>query len=232
MATEKKTVKKAPAKKAPAKKAAVKPAAKKATAKKAPAKKTVKAAKPAKATKKIVKAKPAAKAKAAKKVTPKAKKTVAKKPAKKAAAKKKPAIGKAKKSALKAKKLVAKAKKPAALPKRLPKPWPIARIRNLMDAWGMSQVDFAIFSGVSYDSVTSWCRGRRHLVSRVTSEHLEKAEKIATSRKFKATDGKPWAGFKNYMKNECPVKVDTDLELKSFDGTFKLEVVETAPGKF
>ncbi len=223
MATEKKTVKKAPAKKAPAKKVA----AKKAPAKKVTAKKTVKAAKPAK---KIVKAKPAAKAKVAKKVAPKTKKTAAKKPAKKIVAKKKPAIGKAKKKvALKTKKLVAK---PKALPKRLPKPWPIARIRSLMEAWGMSQVDFAIFAGVSYDSVTSWCRGRRHLVNRATAEHLEKAEKIAHSRKFKPTGGKPWAGFKNYMKNESTVKVDTDLELKTFDGTFKLEVVETTPGKF
>lgn len=248
------TVKKAPAKKAIAKKAVAKPAAAKkvtakkvapkaAPAKKTPAKKIVKVAKPAKATKKIVKAKAAPKAKAAKKAAPKAKKTVAKKPAKKVAAKaKKPAKGSGKskpkakplkKPALKAKKLVAKVKKPAALPKRLAKPWPVSRIRSLMTAWGMSQVEFAIFSGVSYDSVTSWCRGRRRLVRRETAEHLEKAEKISSGRKFakSAEQGKTWKALKDYCETYYLNPEPTGKELKSFDGTFPLMAVETTPLK-
>ena len=195
------------------------------TAKKAVAKKVV--------AKKAVAKKVDAKKGVAKKVV--AKKTVAKKAAGKKTAGKKSAAkkGTAKKDPAKpARSKITKTK----IPKRIEKPWPVPRIRTLMRWWGMSQVEFAVFSGVSYDSVTSWCRGRRRLVRRETSEHLERAEKIANSRKLpKVIESKwenPWLKLRTYCTDHYLLDPQDDKDLKSFNGTFPFLAVETQPEKF
>jgi len=238
--TKKPAVKKAPAKKPVAKK----PVAKKAPAAKPVAKKTTKVAKPAPKTTKVVKAakpakpaaKPVAKKAPAKKVVAKkapAKKVVAKKaPAKKPAAKKTTKPAKAAKKSAKASTIrVARTRHFSSM---LEKPWPVSRITGFMRLWGMSQIEMAVFCGVSYDSVTSWSRGRRRLVRRSIAEHLEQAEDLAHDRSFPKlpANGResPWSRLRTFCveKRNCPFP---PLE-GHLSGTYPICVVETAPGTF
>lgn len=117
---------------------------------------------------------------------------------------------------------------------RLPKPWPVSRIRSFMHTWGMSQIEFAIFAGVSYDTVTSWSRGRRRLVRRDTAEHLMSAEKVATQRGFskKSSDSKenPWSALRKFAAAKVELK---DKEIpKNCQGNFLVQVIEKTPGQF
>lgn len=118
---------------------------------------------------------------------------------------------------------------------RLGKPWPVNRIRAFMHTWGMSQAEFAIFCGVSYDSVTSWSRGRRHLVRRQTAEHVERAEQAAHTRGFPLVGPNikknPWAGLKAFaVKNRCLSRLGEIP--RGLLGTFAIRAAEQAPGRF
>jgi DNA-binding transcriptional regulator YiaG len=116
---------------------------------------------------------------------------------------------------------------------RLAKPWAVARIRSFMHTWGMSQVEFALFAGVSYDSVTSWSRGRRRLVRRETAQHLTFAEKIATDRGFdKKKSGEkenPWVAIRHFANQGKTGQFLTEIP-KNGLGTFIVQVVEKNPG--
>jgi len=117
---------------------------------------------------------------------------------------------------------------------RLAKPWPINRIRSFMHVWGMSQYEFAIFCGVSYDTVTSWSRGRRRLVRSQTAELVEAAEKAAQMRGFPVAGPnvkrKPWEGLRTLGGlNRCLAKLSPIKN--SLIGTFGVCAVETLPQK-
>ncbi|MBP7634509.1 helix-turn-helix transcriptional regulator [Candidatus Ozemobacteraceae bacterium] len=204
------------------------PAPKKTAPAKAPVKKNaVKAIAPKKAamgklaTKKIVAKKTAQKSINSKKTAPK--KTAPKKTAPKKAAPKKAAAKKTKSAGKKATKRPSPKKKEPKRARResskahaiarrkriidgswLAKPWPVERIRGFMSTWGMTQAEFAIFCGVSYDTVTSWSRGRRNLVRVDHAEHIANAEKAAAKRKLPARGGDesvaPWAGLRTYVR--------------------------------
>lgn len=115
---------------------------------------------------------------------------------------------------------------------RLNKPWSVTRIRCFMHTWGMTQVEFAIFAGVSYDTVTSWSRGRRRLVRKETAERISFAEKVGLDRGFsKGTSNKkdsPWVLIREFFVQNAKGKVSPDLPEKLI-GTFPLQVVEKDP---
>lgn len=234
--------KKAALPKAPAKKPAAKAIAPKKTPMvKLPAKKVV--AKKS-APKKIAPKNVAAKKVAPKKVAPK-KAAPKKAAAKKAAAKKSKSAGKKaakrpspkKKEPKRGQRDLAKAH---AIARRkriidgswLAKPWPVERIRGFMSTWGMTQAEFAIFCGVSYDTVTSWSRGRRNLVRVDHAEHIASAEKAAAKRKLPARKGDesmaPWAGIRTFVRRHSPAKrlknIPSDMQ-----GTFDILGVEMTP---
>ncbi len=219
----------APKKAAPAKASAKKTAVKAIAPKKVPTGKL--------AAKKIVAKKSAPKKIApkkmtSKKVTPKKgapKKAVAKKAAPKKAAPKKAAAKKSKSAGKKAAKRPSPKKKEPKRARResssahaiaqrkriidgswLARPWPVERIRGFMSTWGMTQAEFAIFCGVSYDTVTSWSRGRRNLVRVDHAEHIANAEKAAAKRKLPVRDGDesvaPWATLRTYVRRHSPAK--------------------------
>lgn len=246
----KKTVKAAAAKVA-------KPAAKKATkpvkATKV-AKKTVKVAKATKPAKAVKSAKAAKPAKVAKKVTKPAKaakaavapKTAAKKVAKKSAVAKSPKrkVAKAAKQEKSPKgKISGKIGRPGKVAKMigrprsadvgptLEKPWPIARIRAFMKLWGMSQVEMAVFCDVSYDSVTSWSRGRRRLVRRAIADHLERAETSGKERGFgraSAGRGSPWMALRRLCQADGR-SIGVSAPPTPLLGHFAIGAVETGP---
>lgn len=227
---------------------AVKPA--KAAAKKTVkvAKKTVKAAKPAKAVKSLKAAKPA---KVAKKATKPAKAAVAVKAAAKKTVKKAAVAKSPKRKAAKAAKSPkapkgklsgkpvrsAKGSKMIGRPRSadvgptLEKPWPIARIRAFMKLWGMSQVEMAVFCDVSYDSVTSWSRGRRRLVRRAIADHLERAEASGKERGFgraAAGRGSPWMALRRLCQADGR-SIGVSAPSTPLLGHFAIGAVETGP---
>lgn len=114
----------------------------------------------------------------------------------------------------------------------LAKPWPVERIRGFMSTWGMTQAEFAIFCGVSYDTVTSWSRGRRNLVRVDQAEHIMKAEKAAAKRKLPTRDGDesvaPWADLRNFVRRYSPVKRCKNISTDIY-GSFAVVGVEMNP---
>lgn len=131
-------------------------------------------------------------------------------------------------------KISARSEKESRRASRLAKPWPINRIRSFMHTWGMSQAEFALFCDVSYDSVTSWSRGRRRLVRRSTAEHVEAAEKACRSRGFPTVGAgvkkNPWADVKAFAQaNRCLTKLGEIP--KSLIGTFGVRASVSVPGK-
>jgi DNA-binding transcriptional regulator YiaG len=118
---------------------------------------------------------------------------------------------------------------------RLEKPWPVSRIRAFMHTWGMSQAEFALFCGVSYDSVTSWSRGRRRLVRRHLADHIERAETLARTRGFRKARGDkksdPWVSIRAYLNKQVPQRVATELP-SVLKGAFPIAAVEEEPGKY
>ena len=211
--------------------------------------KTVKAAKSAKAVKAPKATKPGKVAKAAKAVkAPKAAKAVKaakaapKAPAKKVAkAAKRPQGAKAEKSPkgqraggtgrpLKAVRMIGRPRSADVGP-TLEKPWPIARIRAFMKLWGMSQVEMAVFCDVSYDSVTSWSRGRRRLVRRAIADHLERAENSGKERGFvraAAGRGSPWMALRRLCQADGR-SIGVSAPPTPLLGHFAIGAVETGP---
>ncbi|HOT30056.1 MAG TPA: hypothetical protein PLU72_17905 [Candidatus Ozemobacteraceae bacterium] len=241
----------APKKAAPAKAPAKKPAAKAIAPKKASRGKlaTKKVVAKTAASKKLALKSVVAKKVAPKKVAPK--KAAAKKAAPKKAAPKKAAAKKSKSAGKKAAKRPSPKKKEPKRGRRelsnahaiarrkriidgswLPKPWPVERIRGFMSTWGMTQAEFAIFCGVSYDTVTSWSRGRRNLVRVDHAEHISNAEKAAAKRKLPARGGDeaiaPWAGLRTYVRRHSPVKRFKNIPV-DMCGTFDILGVEMTP---
>ncbi|MBF0544910.1 MAG: hypothetical protein HQM08_10775 [Candidatus Riflebacteria bacterium] len=121
------------------------------------------------------------------------------------------------------------------LPSRLEKPWSITRIRNFMRLWGMTQVEMAIFCGVSYDSVTSWSRGRRRLVRRSIAEHLETAEKLALEKHFPKSPANSrnnsWLQLRKFCHNELKIKSFPALA-QILAGEYPIKAIETKPRDF
>jgi len=132
-------------------------------------------------------------------------------------------------------KLALKALKESRKNIRLAKPWPVSKIRSFMHTWGMSQAEFAIFCDVSYDSVTSWSRGRRRLVRRETAEHIGKADAVAVARKFPKigpnTKDSPWNGIREYFQKKFDKSNLKEIPLK-WIGKYQIVAVETNPGKY
>ncbi len=117
---------------------------------------------------------------------------------------------------------------------RLLKPWPVSRIRSFMHTWGMTQVEFALFACVSYDTVTSWSRGRRRLVRKETAEHIGIAEDAAKKRSFpKGSEASenPWVSHRRFFNEKVSEKSLGEVP-KLCHGTFGIQVVEKTPGKF
>ena len=216
------------------------------TAKAAKAVKTVKTAKTAKATTaakpaKVVKAGKGVKAlkvaKAVKTAKPAPKATVKK--AAKAA--KRPQAAKAEKSPkgkraggtgspLKSVRMIGRPRSADVGP-TLEKPWPIARIRAFMKLWNMSQVEMAVFCDVSYDSVTSWSRGRRRLVRRAIADHLERAESSGKERNFgRAANGRgsPWMALRRLCQADGR-SIGISAPPTPLLGHFAIGAVETGP---
>jgi len=114
----------------------------------------------------------------------------------------------------------------------LAKPWPVERIRGFMSTWGMTQAEFAIFCGVSYDTVTSWSRGRRNLVRVDHAEHISSAEKAATKRNLPARGGDepvaPWASLRTYVRKHSPAKRFKKIH-EDIQGVFGILGVEMNP---
>lgn len=114
----------------------------------------------------------------------------------------------------------------------LAKPWPVERIRGFMSTWGMTQAEFAIFCGVSYDTVTSWSRGRRNLVRVDHAEHIASAEKAAAKRKLPARGGDetvaPWAGLRTFVRKHSPAKRAKNIS-DDIHGTYDVLGVEMNP---
>lgn len=114
----------------------------------------------------------------------------------------------------------------------LAKPWPVDRIRGFMSTWGMTQAEFAIFCGVSYDTVTSWSRGRRNLVRVDQADHIMSAEKTAAKRKLPMRDGTesvaPWADLRNFVRRYSPVKRCKNIPA-DMHGSFTVVGVEMSP---
>lgn len=117
---------------------------------------------------------------------------------------------------------------------RMNKPWPVSRIRSFMHTWGMTQVEFAIFAGVSYDTITSWSRGRRRLVRKETADHIAEAEKTGLERGFKkGTPSKkdnPWALIRAFGALHGSVRPAVPLNRTLLD-TYACQVVEKSPRK-
>ncbi|HNW36353.1 MAG TPA: hypothetical protein PKM25_15545 [Candidatus Ozemobacteraceae bacterium] len=116
----------------------------------------------------------------------------------------------------------------------LASPWSVERIRGFMSTWGMTQAEFAIFCGVSYDTVTSWSRGRRNLVRVDHAEHIANAEKVAKKRKLPVRGGDetvaPWAGLRTFVRRSLPMK-RTKVISADLNGSFKIAGVEMNPQK-
>lgn len=114
----------------------------------------------------------------------------------------------------------------------MPKPWPVERIRGFMSLWGMTQAEFAIFCGVSYDTVTSWSRGRRNLVRVDHAGHIEAAEKAARKRKLTASGGgetaAPWAPLRTFVRRHSPIR-QAGIIPANLCGTFPVAGVEMHP---
>ncbi len=132
-------------------------------------------------------------------------------------------------------KLAARQEKESRRASRLGKPWPVNRIRSFMHTWGMTQSEFAIFCNVSYDSVTSWSRGRRRLVRKQTAAHIEAAEQAARKRGFPVVGPNvkkhPWSGLKAFsFKNRLMHRLGEIP--KSLVGTYSIRAAEAAPGRF
>ncbi len=246
---------------APKKSSKAVPAPKKTAPAKAPAKKpAVKAIAPKKASmgklavKKVVVKKTAQKKVAPKKVASKKaapKKVAPKKVAPKKVAAKKGAAKKSKSAGKKAAKRPSpKKKEPKRAQRKLPKahvlarrkriidgswlakPWPVERIRGFMSTWGMTQAEFALFCGVSYDTVTSWSRGRRNLVRVDHAEHIANAEKAAAKRRLRIHGGDesvaPWAGLRTYVRRHSPVKRFKNIP-SDIHGSYAILGVEMSP---
>lgn len=118
---------------------------------------------------------------------------------------------------------------------RLSKPWAVNRIRSFMHTWGMTQVELAIFAGVSYDTVTSWSRGRRRLVRRETATHMELAEKAALQRGFSkgSPDEKdnPWSKMRQFLDEKKVEKTETDIP-KTLTGDYAFLALEEGSENF
>ena len=116
----------------------------------------------------------------------------------------------------------------------LASPWSVERIRSFMSTWGMTQAEFAIFCGVSYDTVTSWSRGRRNLVRVDHAEHIANAEKAAKKRKLPVRGGDetiaPWADLRTFVRRSLTMK-RTKVIPADLNGSFKINGVEMSPEK-
>jgi len=114
----------------------------------------------------------------------------------------------------------------------MPKPWPVERIRGFMSLWGMTQAEFAIFCGVSYDTVTSWSRGRRNLVRVDHAGHIEAAEKAARKRKLtipaEGAPAAPWAPLRAFVRRHSPIRQAGTIPA-NLCGTFPVAGVEMHP---
>ncbi|HEY9072162.1 MAG TPA: helix-turn-helix transcriptional regulator [Candidatus Ozemobacteraceae bacterium] len=112
------------------------------------------------------------------------------------------------------------------------KPWPVERIRGFMSLWGMTQAEFAIFCGVSYDTVTSWSRGRRNLVRVDHAGHIECAEKAARKRKLTVPaagePAAPWAPLRTFVRRHSPIRQAGAIPA-NLCGTFQIVGVEMHP---
>ncbi|MBF0498498.1 MAG: hypothetical protein HQM09_00060 [Candidatus Riflebacteria bacterium] len=130
------------------------------------------------------------------------------------------------------KKKISEKNQALATPVRLEKPWPVSRIHSFMRIWGMTQVEMAVFCGVSYDSVTSWSRGRRRLVRRSIADHLEAAEESAREREFPrgSAGGRsnPWLALRKFCRKTMKLGSFKALPKETL-GTFPLLAVETFP---
>ncbi len=119
--------------------------------------------------------------------------------------------------------------------KRLAKPMAVSNIRVIMRRWGMSQAEFAMFCGVSYDSVTSWSRGRRRLVRVDLAERVHQLEELATRKGFPKvgpnTRVNPWMGLRDFVASKIKPAKYQRLPGKP-TGSFQVIAVETAPGAF
>ncbi|MBF0544644.1 MAG: hypothetical protein HQM08_09430 [Candidatus Riflebacteria bacterium] len=62
--------------------------------------------------------------------------------------------------------------------------WSILRIRKFIKRMGLTQPEFAVFAGVSYDTVVSWCQGRRKLRRKDMATYFERMEKILEEKGF------------------------------------------------
>lgn len=132
-------------------------------------------------------------------------------------------------------KIAARQEKESRRASRLGKPWPVNRIRSFMHTWGMTQAEFAIFCDVSYDSVTSWSRGRRRLVRKQIAEHVEAAELAARKRGFPTVGPNvkknPWTALKTFaFTNRLMLHLGEIPD--SLIGTFSIRAAEAAPRRF
>ncbi|MBF0408826.1 MAG: hypothetical protein HQM10_15875 [Candidatus Riflebacteria bacterium] len=116
----------------------------------------------------------------------------------------------------------------------LEEPWPVSRIRNFMNLWGMTQFEMAIFCDVSYDSVTSWSRGRRNLVRKSIVDHLEKAEKCALSKSFNSEyetkKNDSWFELRRFSNNE--IKAPFPALDGEMTGVFPIRALQESSGEF
>ena len=118
---------------------------------------------------------------------------------------------------------------------RMNKPWPVSRIRSFMHTWGMTQVEFAIFAGVSYDTITSWSRGRRRLVRKETADHIAEAEHVGLARGFKKGTAtkkmNPWSLIREFCTENGEIRRAVVLPRNLLDA-YSLVGLEKTPGEY
>ena len=105
-------------------------------------------------------------------------------------------------------------------------------LREVLTMWGTSQVETACVAGVSYDTVTSWCNGRRRIFRLEHLDLIDRLRKIAKKRRFSAVDTVFFAGHFPLMRFIQSKKKQVLGFSKEPTGTFPIVALETSRGKF
>lgn len=108
-------------------------------------------------------------------------------------------------------------------------PMKVKRITEIVDRWGWSIVEFAIFSGTSYDTVSSWRGGRRALRFVDKIKLLESAEAVAKKRGFKKTSD--CNAIVEFVQGKFGPRYLTKIP-SMFKGSFDILGKENLPGVF
>ncbi|MBF0410379.1 MAG: hypothetical protein HQM10_23735 [Candidatus Riflebacteria bacterium] len=109
--------------------------------------------------------------------------------------------------------------------------WPVERIRELISRMALTQPEFAVFAGVSYDTVVSWCQGRRNLRRKDMSAYFEKIEEIIEKKGYPAENVASSLNSSGMQINDPTPAARLEEIPDNGVGEFLVHTVESVPGK-